>query len=209
MGKINQGILGGYSGKVGPVVGAGWKGIAYQRAMPVSVANPRTNAQIAVRTRFAALALLGSSLLSVGLRDLWDRFASKMSGYNDFMKSNYDAFDSAGTFVPAKLVWAKGKMQATAIASFTLSGGEPYVTWSDTIADSYQQDSDSAYIVVIGADGELVAFSASEYARDDAQGTLTFVEGKTSADLTGSYAYLAFLRADGSIVSDSSLLAYA
>lgn len=209
MGKINQGILGGYSGKVGPVVGAGWKGIAYQRAMPVSVANPRTNAQIAVRTRFAALAILGSSLLSVGLRDLWDRFASKMSGYNDFMKSNYDAFGSDGTFVPSKLVWAKGKMQATAISDFSTSGSTTTIGWDDTITDAYQQASDLAYAVVIGADGELVAFSAGTATRSSTEIELTLVEGKTSADLTGSYAYLAFLRADGSIVSDSSLLAYA
>lgn len=34
MGKINQGILGGFSGKVGTVVGGSWKGTAYMRGLP-------------------------------------------------------------------------------------------------------------------------------------------------------------------------------
>jgi len=40
MGKINQGILGGFSGKVGNVIGGNWKGIDYMRVKPASVANP-------------------------------------------------------------------------------------------------------------------------------------------------------------------------
>ena len=34
MGTIKQGILGGFSGKVGTVVGASWKGITYMREIP-------------------------------------------------------------------------------------------------------------------------------------------------------------------------------
>ena len=34
MGKINLGILGSFSGKVGNVVGGKWKGISYMRAKP-------------------------------------------------------------------------------------------------------------------------------------------------------------------------------
>jgi hypothetical protein len=41
MGKINQGILGGFSGKVGSVVGGSWKGISYMRGKAVSTKNPQ------------------------------------------------------------------------------------------------------------------------------------------------------------------------
>lgn len=37
MGTIKQGILGGFSGKVGNIVGASWRGIDYIRSMPASV----------------------------------------------------------------------------------------------------------------------------------------------------------------------------
>ena len=42
MGKINQGILGGFSGKVGTAVGSTWKSINYMRALAISVHNPNT-----------------------------------------------------------------------------------------------------------------------------------------------------------------------
>lgn len=52
MGKINQGILGGLSGKVGNVIGGSWKGIDYLRIKPSSVANPRTTGQVNQRNKF-------------------------------------------------------------------------------------------------------------------------------------------------------------
>ena len=55
MGKISQGVLGGFSGKVGNVIGASWKGIDYMRIMPANVANPRTQGQIDQRSKFVTV----------------------------------------------------------------------------------------------------------------------------------------------------------
>lgn len=46
MGTIKKGILGGFSGKVGTVVGSSWKGIAYMRSLPQNMKNPRTEGQV-------------------------------------------------------------------------------------------------------------------------------------------------------------------
>ena len=46
MGKIKQGILGGFKGKVGTVIGASWNGIAYMRGLAQSVKNPKTEEQL-------------------------------------------------------------------------------------------------------------------------------------------------------------------
>ena len=53
MGIINQGILGGFSGKVGPVVGFHWKSKYYIRARAAKVSNPRTLKQQEQRGKFA------------------------------------------------------------------------------------------------------------------------------------------------------------
>lgn len=37
MGTIKQGILGGFSGKVGTVIGGSWKGISYMRLQAQSI----------------------------------------------------------------------------------------------------------------------------------------------------------------------------
>ena len=52
MGTIKKGILGSFSGKVGNIVGASWKGIAYIRSLPASVRNPRTVKQVTQRSKF-------------------------------------------------------------------------------------------------------------------------------------------------------------
>ena len=53
MGIINQGILGGFSGKVGPIVGFHWKSKYYIRARAAKVSNPRTPRQQEQRGKFA------------------------------------------------------------------------------------------------------------------------------------------------------------
>ncbi len=59
MRTIKQGILGGFSGKVGTFVGGNWKGIFYMRSLAQNVKNPRTDAQMNQHSRFAlAMAFL-------------------------------------------------------------------------------------------------------------------------------------------------------
>lgn len=53
MGTIKQGILGGFSGKVGTVIGSSWKGISYMRGQAQHVKNPRSAGQVNQRTKFA------------------------------------------------------------------------------------------------------------------------------------------------------------
>jgi len=45
MGKIRQGILGGFRGKVGTVVGSYWNGIFYMKALPLSTKKSRSGSQ--------------------------------------------------------------------------------------------------------------------------------------------------------------------
>ena len=52
MGKISQGIWGGFSGKVGPVVGSRWKNICYIRSLAARVSNPNTARQRCQRGKF-------------------------------------------------------------------------------------------------------------------------------------------------------------
>ena len=52
MGTIKQGILGGFSGKVGTVIGSSWKGISYMRGQAQHVKNPRSAGQVNQRTKF-------------------------------------------------------------------------------------------------------------------------------------------------------------
>ena len=84
MGTIKQGILGGFSGKVGTVVGSSWKGISYMRGQAQSVKNPRTEKQMAQRDKFAlALSFIRpiQSFIQIGFKT----YAHKQSAFNAAM----------------------------------------------------------------------------------------------------------------------------
>ena len=86
MGKIKQGILGGFRGKVGTVIGASWNGIAYMRGLPQSVKNPKTAAQQAQRAFFAEVQDLVSQLSYEQLYFLFPNPEQQMSRRNAMVK---------------------------------------------------------------------------------------------------------------------------
>ncbi len=76
MGKINQGILGGFKGKVGTVIGASWNGIAYMKGLPQSQKDPKTAAQMAQRSYFTEIQRLVSQLTTEQLASLYPSVTS-------------------------------------------------------------------------------------------------------------------------------------
>ncbi|MBR4157180.1 MAG: hypothetical protein IKU01_10870 [Bacteroidales bacterium] len=84
MGNIKQGILGGFSGKVGTVIGSSWKGITYMRAIAPNVKDARTAKQLAQREKFVlTLGFLRSlqSFVRVGFK----MYATRQTAFNAAM----------------------------------------------------------------------------------------------------------------------------
>lgn len=66
MAEIRRGILGGFSGRVGNVVGSSWKGKDIMRALPTSVTNPKTAGQQSQRAKFGiAVKFVSANLAAV------------------------------------------------------------------------------------------------------------------------------------------------
>ena len=86
MGKIKQGILGGFKGKVGTVIGASWNGIAYMRGLPQSQKDPKTAAQIAQRAFFREVQDLVGQLSYEQLVFLFPESVQGMSRRNLLVK---------------------------------------------------------------------------------------------------------------------------
>src|SRR5262245_48278038 len=85
MGTYNKGILGGFSGTVGTVVGGNWKGISYMRSKSGKRSGGQTPAQLAQQAKFKlGMQFLQpfSGLLSISFRD----YAVKMTGINNAMQ---------------------------------------------------------------------------------------------------------------------------
>jgi len=208
MGKIKQGILGGFSGKVAGVVGSSWKGIAVMKALPLSVANPRTAGQVAQRGKFSNVVAFAGLILSGVIKPLWDRFASGKSGYNEFISTNINLFDAVLPSPEADLIISKGKMAATPIDSLSGAAGQNLVTmdWTDDSGSGFKLADDETYIVYFNANtGEIWGV---DYPAIRSAETLDFAfnENLSSGDVI--HAYLAFRRADGTVVSNTSYATY-
>lgn len=203
MGKIKQGILGGFSGKVGGVVGSSWKGIAVMKSLPLTVTNPKTAAQVAARGKMSFVSKFASSILATICQPLWNRFASQKSGYNAFCAANIELFTTMYPATPADLVISSGKMAATSVASTDVDGSEILVTWDDDSGEGFKLGTDLAYLLAFDAamDSLVLLTSAGDNVRTDGEATIDASDLDT---LVGAHVYLCFLRADGTVVSDTA-----
>ena len=72
MGTFSKGILGGFSGKVGNVIGSTWKGIDYMRSKPGARTGTFSSAQKEQQAKFAiaiGFVSIMSALFMVSFRD--------------------------------------------------------------------------------------------------------------------------------------------
>ena len=81
MGKIRQGILGGFRGKVGTVVGSYWNGIFYMKSLPQSTKKGRSGSKMQ-QGYFKELVTLSMSLSKEDLEFIYPRKPKGMSRRN-------------------------------------------------------------------------------------------------------------------------------
>lgn len=207
MGIIKRGILGGFSKKVGNVVGGSWKGIAYMRSQPLSVANPRTTAQVAQRTKMTDIVSLAQPILGSFIKPLWDRFAVKQSGYNAFVQKNIGIYVPSSPASPASLVMSQGQLgdNADVVASIDISDASLTVGWNTDLQNGFQSLDDDPYVCVINqSNGFIKAEKVESVTR--ATGTFTITMNGIADNLSDVvFVFLAFRSADGFRVGNSTV----
>lgn len=208
MGVIKRGILGGFSGSVANVVGGSWKGIAYMRAKPLSVANPRTAGQVAQRTKFTAVVDVASQLLAGIVKPLWDRFAQGESGYNAFVSANIAAFSATGELTPGFLKTSEGSLTGQEVDSQNVTAGSPtaVMTWLDNSGTGSALGTDEVYAVVYNKTQDVWGFSSAVQTRSDSTVSVTLPANVAGGD--ECFGWLAFRKADGTQVSDSDVTGF-
>jgi len=204
MGTFKQGIFGGYSGKVGNVVGSSWKGIDVMRIMPASVANPQTVPQLTQRQKFSVV--MGflqplSEFLQTGFRN----YANKMTGINAAMGYNIrnavtGAYPNLAIDYPNALV-SRGTLPAALNAAAAAGvAGTVVFTWDDNSGEIGASASDKTLLVVYNP-AKHQAVTVNELAeRADGTQTVT-VPDSFSGDLVQTY--LAFINEKGDDLASS------
>lgn len=206
MGRIKQGILGGFSGKVGTVVGGSWKGIPYMRALAQSIHNPRTVAQMSQRTKFA-LAVRMLKPVTALLRTGWKLYANGKSAINAAMAytlanaitGSYPDYD----IDPSRLLLSRGTLTPAADAAVEFQDGNVLFTWSDNSGVNSATQSDLALVAILNATrGEAITTTEDAERMDEGQSVSLPAHWEGDA----LHAYLGFISEDGRDVASSIYL---
>lgn len=163
MGTIQKGILGGFSGKVGSVVGGSWKGIDYMR----SKANRRTitssQKQKEQQMKFALIIKFLqplSNLLAVSFKS----YAVKMTGGNSAMSYNLRNAIT-GTYPDftidfTKVLVSRGDMPNAINPSVeAATGGIVNFAWTNNAGSGKAQNTDKSIVVAYCPDLDQSIFN--------------------------------------------------
>lgn len=204
MAKIKQGILGGFSGKVANVVGTSWKGRAVMKSQPLSVSNPRTEAQQEQRGKFSDISKLASTILTQFVQPVENPISGNVSGYNLFCKDNKNAYDGAGNLVVANLVCGGGKLEnlGAPIQIECEEGFQTLIKWVNAAGTSAIRLTDKVYAVVIAKDGDYILVTSGAQTRNNGSAQLVKIVGTDEPAPSDSvYVLYAVVSADGRDVS--------
>ena len=176
MGIINQGILGGFSGKVGPIVGFHWKSKYYIRARAAKVSNPRTPKQQEQRGKFAtAFSFLKTIKPFIRI------------GYKEFTQEK-SAFNAAMSYTLKRAVTGNGKEISIDFNRALVSMGTLMPIFEGAAAMSNNKDKETA------------VYNTEAALRSSCHAVLQLPADWQNDELI---AYLSFCSADGSCVANS------
>ena len=204
MGKIAQGVLGGFSGKVGNIVGGTWKGIDYMRIKPANVSNPKTQGQLDQRSKFSTVLKFLQPLtdfLKVGFK----LYAIKMTQFNSAMSYNLNNAIT-GTYPNFTIDYTKALVSrgslvgAAGAAAASSSASVVEFTWTDNSGSGNALGTDKALLVIYNATKGYAVYDSAGASRATQAQNLT-----VPSDFSGDSveAFIGFVSEDGKEVANS------
>lgn len=208
MATFNKGILGGFSGKVGNVVGGSWNGIDYMRSKPNNVKDAKTEAQLTQRQKFSLIAAFLKKVRPV-IKAGYKPNNSRMTAANSAMSYNLKNAIS-GTYpnqqidFPSIMVARGDLVPAQNQSAESTAANEITFSWTDNSGVGSAQANDQALILIYSpAKDRAIYIDASGPERQEESYTLVLPEN-FGGDAVETY--LAFVSADGKESSDSAYL---
>lgn len=206
MGTIKQGILGGFSGRVGTVVGSNWKSVHYMRALATNVSNPRTEKQQCQRTKFSkAISFL--TTITPFLRVGYKNYTTNQSAFNAAMSYTMkNAITGCGETLAInyeKVLVAHGSLTIAVDASVIVEDNKVSYKWTDNSNAGDAKSKDVAMLLVYNKDKKEAVYSMNVATRSDAKAELALPASWSDNAMA---IYLSFCSEDGKSVTNSICL---
>jgi hypothetical protein len=160
MGKINQGILGGFSGKVGTVIGSNWNGIQIMRAKSNSSTKSQTLLQIQQRAKFAlAISTLQplTPLLRVGFKQYSYRQSSFNAAVSHTIKNAIMGEYPNYALDYSQLLVSRGTLTGANVATAQALAGKIKINWQNNGGNEGQL-TDRVLVAILNPNKGQVAF---------------------------------------------------
>jgi hypothetical protein len=206
MGTIKKGIIGGFSGTVGPVIGSSWKGKPYMKTRPEKVANPRSEKQLDHRGKFTA-AIQFLRPLKNFLRAGFVEMAMDKTAYNAAMSYIYHhavrgVYPDFEIDYPRVLV-SQGTLAGAWNPEVAASDGQVHFSWQNNADNMQVMDSDKALLLVYSPALQKAVSIVGGNTRDSGSQSVPLPEVFIGDTL---HCYLAFQDSDATAASTSQYL---
>ena len=203
MGIIRKGILGGFSGNVGPVVGSTWKGITYMKSLPAKKSKTSTIAQIEQQLRFS-LIILFLQTMSALLELTFKSYAIEMTGFNAAFSYNIQnaVTGTSPDFLVdyAKALVSRGNLpNGSSPAAAKSTGNNVVFTWTDNSGTGTAMATDKTVLVAYCDTMDATIYTTGTTTRADATETIDLSPFSGKKVQT----YIAFVDAEGKEASNS------
>lgn len=159
MGTISKGILGGFSGKVGTVVGANWRGMDIIRSLPKKSSRIPTEEQLSQRLKFALVASFLAPLQPI-LSAFFGQAQNERSRRN--LATSYHLKEAiTGTFPNftmdfTKVIVTKGDLLGPQnLVATPAAGAQVAFAWEDNSGQGNSVTTDGLLIVVYNPERSL------------------------------------------------------
>ncbi|MXV49965.1 hypothetical protein GS399_03200 [Pedobacter sp. HMF7647] len=203
MGKYNKGILGSFSGKVGTVIGASWKGIDYMRSLAKPGSRTASNDQIIQRAKFALASTFlkpVSALLTIGFKN----DASKQTPYNVatslFLKNSITGVYPDLEVDYGNVLISRGPLSIPAgVQLSSPESGKLQLTWADNSAAGIAAGTDKALVMIFNPEQRKYQTETNGGTRGSG-GQVLDVPAFMGAV---AHVWLAFISQDGKTLSTS------
>lgn len=203
MGRISKGILGGFSGTVGTVIGGTWKGIDYMRSQPARRTRRSSEAQLQQQAKFAIAVKFVQSLSGLFMTS-FRNYAVRMTGTNNALRYTLKhgitgIYPNYGINYSMVLVSRGDLPNGGNPAAVAAAGSMVNFSWTDNSGIGRAEPTDKAILVVYCPADNTALYTTGSNARS------TGAEALDAGIFSGKVVetYIGFISEDGREIAQS------
>ena len=200
MAKYKDGVTGAFSGKVGPVIGSSWNGIAYMKSKGNARISTSTGAERANQHKFAAAHAWLQPLLPL-LRVGFNGYSKTSYGYNAAKSYTLKNAMEDGQVIPERVKISAGDLVISPNMQVELADSNRLrFSWSPMYVPG-TDGKDQLMVLAYSPEDSTLTYQAHGAFRESGEQVL---ELSTSFNNKSIHVYAAFVAADRSQQSEST-----